>query len=195
MLAWAATFALSASILGFVLRNLGGYSLDIAGMVAVVLGGQFALVVLFAPRHGIVAKWWRNFRLSLRIASEDILGTLYRAEEAGVVTYSLALKDHGLSTWVIGLAHRKLVRDGLIASNDKGLLELTEAGRQLAQYVVRSHRLWETYAGEFLDLPPDHVHAAAALVEHYIGPELQDELATTLKEPPIDPHGKSIPPK
>ena len=40
----------------------------------------------------------------------------------------------------------------------------------------------------------DHVHSAAALVEHYIGPELQDELATALKEPPIDPHGKQIPP-
>jgi Mn-dependent DtxR family transcriptional regulator len=194
MLGWSACFALSASVLGFALRGLGGFSLDISGMIAVVLGVQFAVVVLLAPRHGILAKAWRNLRLSLRIAAEDILGTLYRAEEAGVVTFSLALKDHGLSSWVIWLAHRQLVQAGWIETNDKGLLVLTASGRQRAQYVVRSHRLWETFAGEFLDLPADHVHTAAARVEHYIGPKLQDELATALNQPPIDPHGKAIPP-
>jgi manganese/zinc/iron transport system permease protein len=194
MLGLAALFAFSASVLGYLLRNLGGYSLDISGMIAVVLGTQFALVVLFAPRHGLVAKWWRNLQLSLRIAEEDILATLYRAEEAGVTVYSLALKEHGLSPWVVSFAHRKLLRLGLVNADTRGLPILTEAGRRLAQYVVRSHRLWETYAGAVLEIPPDHVHSAAALVEHYIGPQLQEEIAATLKEPPTDPHGKTIPP-
>ncbi len=195
MLAWSAIFALSASILGYACHNVAGYSLDIAGMIAVVLGVQFALVVLVAPRHGVLAKAWRNLRLSLRIAEEDILATLYRAEEAGVTTYSLALKDHGLSTWVISHAHRQLIRAGLLALNANGLTVLTDEGRRRAQFVVRSHRLWESYAGAVLEIPPDHVHSAAALVEHYIGPQLQDELASTLQEPPTDPHGKAIPPK
>lgn len=194
MLAWAALFALSACVFGYLSHRIGGYALDISGMIAVVLGCQFVLVVLLAPRHGIIAKWWRNLLLSLRIAEEDILATMYRAEEAGVATYSLALKDHGLSTWVVWQAHRKLVRCGLVATGDNGLPMLTDAGRRLAQYVVRSHRLWETYAGAVLEIPPDHVHSAAALVEHYIGPQLQDELATTLDQPPTDPHGKAIPP-
>ncbi len=195
MLGWASFFALSASVLGYLSHRVRGYALDISGMIAVVLGIQFALVVLFAPRHGLIAKWWRNVKLSVRIAEEDILATLYRAEETGVVTYSLALKDHGLSTWVVWYAHRKLTWLGLLATNEKGLPILTAVGRQIGQYVVRSHRLWETYAGGVLDLPTDHVHSAAALVEHYIGPELQDELASTLDQPPTDPHGKSIPPK
>lgn len=194
MLGWAALCAFSASLLGFLCHNVGGYSLDISGMIAVVLGLQFALVVLVAPRHGLLAKWWRDLQLSLRIAEEDILATLFRAEEAGVTTYSLALKDHGLSTWVIWYAHRKLVRLGLLATSAQGLPVLTDAGRRLGQYVVRSHRLWETYAGAVLEIPPDHVHAAAALVEHFIGPQLQNELATALREPAKDPHGKSIPP-
>ncbi|MSQ93064.1 MAG: iron ABC transporter [Gemmataceae bacterium] len=194
MLGWAALSAFSASVLGYLLRNIGGYSLDISGMVAVILGLQFVLAVLFAPRHGLAAQGWRNFHLSLRIAQEDILATLYRAEEASVKTYSLALKDHGLSTWVVWLAHHKLVRLGLLATSAAGLPVLTEEGRRLGQYVVRSHRLWETYAGAILEIPPDHVHAAAALVEHFIGPQLQDELASTLQEPAKDPHGKSIPP-
>lgn len=194
MLGWAALLAFSAAVLGYLLRNLGGYSLDISGMMSVVLGLQFALVVLVAPRHGLAAQAWRNFQLSIRIAQEDIVATLYRADEAGVKTYSLALKEHGLSTWVVWLAHHRLVRLGLVATSAQGLPMLTEAGRRMGQYVVRSHRLWETYAGEVLEIPPDHVHAAAALVEHFIGPELQNELATSLQDPAKDPHGKSIPP-
>jgi manganese/zinc/iron transport system permease protein len=195
MLAWSAVFAFSAAVLGYYAATIGSYALDISGMIAVILGVQFALVVLMAPRHGLIAKWWRNLLLSIRIAEEDILATLYRAEEAGVITYSLALKDHGLPTWVVRYAHHKLIRRGLLTENEKGLPMLTEAGRQRAQYVVRSHRLWETFAGAVLDLPADHVHATAARVEHFIGPELQDELASTLDQPPTDPHGKSIPPK
>jgi manganese/zinc/iron transport system permease protein len=195
MLAWAAAFALSASILGFALHNVGRYSLDISGLIAVAHGMQFVIVVLIAPRHGLLAKWLRHVQLSLRIAAEDILATLYRAEETGVPNYSLALKEHALSGWVIWLAHRNLLRRGLVVDGDNGMPMLTDVGRRLAQYVVRSHRLWETYAGAVLEIPPDHVHSAAALVEHYIGPQLQDELATSLKEPPTDPHGKSIPPK
>lgn len=195
MLVWSAVFAVSASIIGYFAATRGRYSLDISGMIAIVLGVQFALVVLFAPRHGLIAKWWRNLLLSVRIAEEEILATLFRAEEAGVAVYSLALKDHGLSTWVIAYAHRKLVNRGYLAIDDHGVESLTETGRRTAQYLVRSHRLWESYAGAVLDVPADHVHTTAARIEHYIGPELQDELATTLDQPPNDPHGKSIPPK
>lgn len=194
LLGWAAGFAVSASVLGYCLRNITGYSVDISGMIAVVLGVQFALVVLVAPRHGLLAKAWRHYQLSLRIAAEDILATLYRAEEAGIVTYSFALKDHGLPTWIVRWSHHNLVKLGLIATTPQGLPTLTASGRRLAQYVVRSHRLWETYAGTVLDIPPDHVHSAAALVEHYIGPQLQDELASALQQPPTDPHGRNIPP-
>lgn len=195
MLAWAALFAVTASVLGFAFHRVRDISLDISGMIAVALGIQFAVVVFVAPRHGLLAKWWRNLKLSLRIAAEDILATLYRAEEAGVPAYSLGLKDHGLSTWVVWYAHRQLVRRGLLTTSSTGLPSLTESGRRVAIYVVRSHRLWETFAGAVLDIPTDHVHSAAARVEHFIGPQLQEELATTLDEPPTDPHGKAIPPK
>jgi hypothetical protein len=30
-------------------------------------------------------------------------------------------------------------------------------------------------------------------MEHFIGPQLQSELAAQLQEPQIDPHGKQIP--
>ena len=195
MLAWAAFFAVSGSVLGYLLHNVGRYSLDVSGLIAVMLGVQFAVVLLLAPRHGLIAKWWRHLQLSVRIAQEDILARLYRAEESGERTYALPLSEHGVSPWLVWFAHRQLVRLGLLTGGPDGLPTLTESGRRLAQYVVRSHRLWESYAGAVLEIPPDHVHSAAALVEHYIGPELQDEIAQSLDQPPTDPHGKSIPPR
>ncbi|HXT58564.1 MAG TPA: iron dependent repressor, metal binding and dimerization domain protein, partial [Pirellulales bacterium] len=63
-----------------------------------------------------------------------------------------------------------------------------------AQSLVRSHRLWEAYLGEHFDLPLDHLHEPAERVEHFIGPQLQERLASELARPGVDPHGKEIPP-
>jgi Mn-dependent DtxR family transcriptional regulator len=70
---------------------------------------------------------------------------------------------------------------------------LTEGGRQTARSIVRAHRLWESFLGENLGLPPDHLHEPAERMEHFIGPGLQSELAAELNRPEIDPHGKTIP--
>jgi Mn-dependent DtxR family transcriptional regulator len=163
-------------------------------MMAVVAGAQFFLAALVGPRHGWLVRLWRHLQLSLRIAGEEILATLYRAEEQQAAAYSLALTEHGLRPWVVRLAFWNMARLGLIDHGPDGFPILTVKGRRVAQSVVRSHRLWETYAGQVLALPPDHVHATASRMEHYIGPELQKELAETLQEPSLDPHGKAIPP-
>ncbi len=194
MLLWSVVFALSCAILGYVFAVVGPFSCNIAGMMAVVAGVQFTLVLLLAPQHGIVMRIWRNVQLSLRIAGEEILATLYRAEEKGTPSYALALKEHSLPPWIQRLAQRNLLRWKLLILRDDGLLALTVKGKRLAQSIIRSHRLWEAYVGEVLDLPADHVHAPASRMEHFIGPELQQQLAETLHEPPHDPHGQAIPP-
>ncbi len=141
------------------------------------------LAVLFAPRHGLVARWLRNARLALRIAGEDVLAALYRAAEAGSPTVGPRPR---LAAW--WLARQGLVQRGV------GGLELTDQGRQRARSLVRSHRLWEAYLGENFDLPPDHLHDPATQMEHFIGPDLQGQLAAELHNPARDPHGRPIPP-
>lgn len=74
-------------------------------------------------------------------------------------------------------------------------MELTEAGRQLARSIVRSHRLWETYLGEETELPLDHLHAPAERMEHFIGQELQEKIAAAVSTSTVDPHGRAIPEK
>jgi Mn-dependent DtxR family transcriptional regulator len=53
--------------------------------------------------------------------------------------------------------------------------------------------LWEAYLVKHLGLPPDHVHAAADRVEHFIQQPLREELSRDLTGTQQDPHGREIP--
>lgn len=196
MLLLAVVLALIASIFGY----FGAVWLNtvVAGMMAAVLGIEFALAACFAPRHGLVSRTWRRLSLSLRIVSEDIIAIVYRAEErqhelTSGVDRSTCLQAGG-GGWIARFALLRLRRSGAIIESADGLVQLTDAGRIAAQSLVRSHRLWEAYLGEHFDLPLDHLHEPAERLEHYIGPKLQERLASELARPGVDPHGKEIPP-
>lgn len=201
MLAWAAAIACVSAVLGYFSALY--FNTVVAGMMAVVLGLEFALAALLAPRHGLVSRAWRRLNLSLRIVSEDVIAALYRAEESSAASGSPAQEvgiERGACARLAGggltgrLALRKLLLRGDVVEGQHRLLRLTEQGRHAAQSLVRSHRLWEAYLGEHFDLPLDHLHEPAERVEHYIGPKLQERLASELARPGVDPHGKEIPP-
>ena len=164
-----------------------------AGMMAVAAGGLFVLAVLCSPKHGAIRRLIDRVRLRVRIAGEDLLGILYRRDEAipaGAVTIPNAANHPLPGTWIEWLARRQLLRRGLITATAD---HLTDKGRRLAQNLVRSHRLWEAYMARHFELPGDHLHATAEQVEHFLCPQLQTDLATELNQPETDPHGKSIP--
>ncbi|MCI0684184.1 MAG: metal ABC transporter permease [Gemmataceae bacterium] len=192
MLVWAAGLAVSSATFGYALASQWVFNTNVAGMIATVAGTQFALAVVLAPRHGILVRFLRQWRLALRIAGEEILGSLYRHEEAGRVGAAVSLHEHRLSPWIVALAFARLRRRGWIERLNGGW-RLTAAGKHEALSVVRSHRLWETFLGKEFELPIDHLHAPAARMEHFIGPQMQEELAAQLQEPHLDPHGKQIP--
>ena len=185
MFVWAAIVAILAAVLG----HLGAVWLNtsIAGMMAVAAGLQFTLAVILAPRHGLLGKAWRRFRLAVRIACEDTLAVLYRREENAAAPAPLPGGLRGV------MARSVLRRRKLLVTGAQRLL-LTDLGRKEAIFLVRSHRLWESYAGQHLSLPLDHLHDPAERMEHYIGPTFQEELAAELQQPAVDPHGKVIPP-
>jgi ABC-type Mn2+/Zn2+ transport system permease subunit len=188
MMVWSALVAVVAAVLGYVLASEHVFNSIVSGMMAVVVGVEFILAVLFAPRHGVVARGLRNARLALRILAEDQLAALFRAEEAGRAAPPSA---RGLWPW---LAATWLGRRGLVCRAADGTLALTDPGRLRAQSLVRAHRLWEAYLGENFDLPPDHLHDPATLMEHFLGPDLLGQLASELNHPIVDPHGRPIPP-
>jgi manganese/zinc/iron transport system permease protein len=190
MLLWAALVAAISAVVGYAADAY--LNTNMAGMMAVVAGLQFLMAVLLSPRHGILARAVRNARLSLRIIAEDLLGYLYRQEEAAAGAVEVRPRQGGRLGWLVlpWLRWTQKVR-----SVGAGRFELTPAGRKEAQQIVRAHRLWEAYLEEKLALPPDHLHEPAARMEHYLGPTLQGELAAQLGRPDLDPHGKAIPPQ
>jgi hypothetical protein len=198
MMAWAVAIGATSAVFGYLIAV--PLATSVAGAMAVVAGIQFAVAVFLAPRLGIVSRWLRNMSLAVRIAAEDVLARLYRAEERGTpsgagVSPAIEAGVRGQSSLIDWLAHFQLTRRGLVAGGDAGALALTESGRAAARSLVRAHRLWESYLDTHFDLPRDHLHDAAERMEHYLGSELQEELAAELSDRAVDPHGKEIPKK
>jgi manganese/zinc/iron transport system permease protein len=192
MIVLSALMGALAAVIGYVL----GVWIDTnyAGMMTVSASGLYGLAVLFSPRYGIVSAGVRNMQTTLRVVREDLLAMLYRLEELrapkrlAMAEAQQAVGGGLLARW--GL--RGLVRDGRVTSAGNQL-ELTTRGRDDAKQLVRSHRLWESYLVQYLGLPLDHVHEPAHRVEHFIGPELREELRHKLDEAGVDPHGREIP--
>lgn len=164
-----------------------------AGMMAVAAGGLFIAAVAFAPEQGLLTRAWRLARLRVRVAEEDLLGSLYRAEEHTQWPDKSETPGLDLSGWISRIASWNLLRRNELSNSPQGLA-LTDLGRKRAREVVRSHRLWETYLGRYLGLSDARQHKSAHALEHFIGAELREQIAEELESPQIDPQGRHIPP-
>jgi ABC-type Mn2+/Zn2+ transport system permease subunit len=197
MMVWSVLVAALSAVLGYALA--AALNNNAAAMIAVVAGAFFLLAVFLAPRHGVLARLLRTWKLALRIKAEDILAALYREEEAtrvggAAMTTQARHSRTALAGFRGWLAERLLRQRGELAVAPEGTIVLTESGRRRAESLVRAHRLWEAYLGEHFELPLDHLHDPAERMEHFVTPVLQQELAAELHQPGIDPHGKPIPP-
>jgi len=165
-----------------------------AALAAVCAGGIYALTVLFAPHYGIAVRWWERSAQALRILCEDLLAMFYRIEELAPskrIGTGEALQALG-GGWLAWMAVWSLRRRNQINFTEGGW-QLTTTGRQSAKHLIRSHRLWESWLVRYLGLPPDHVHAPAERMEHFIGGQLAEQLRAEVGELQQDPHGKAIP--
>jgi manganese/zinc/iron transport system permease protein len=190
MVAISAAVVIAAAVLGYVLAVV--WNTSVAGMVSVVLGAQFALAALLAPRHGIVVRRLRQAQLSARIAREDLLAALWRwHEERGETAMPAAAVSavgRGLGA---SLGRRWLGWRGSVVRRDDGWA-LSERGLREGAAIVRAHRLWEGYFASRLGLPEDHLHDPAHRVEHFVDEAMEARLAEELGIE-ADPHGKRIP--
>jgi manganese/zinc/iron transport system permease protein len=192
MVVLACVFAVLSAVLGYWVAVR--WNVAPAGAMAVVAGGMYGLAVLFAPRYGIVSTLVRNLQTTLRILREDLLLMLYRVEELDPPKRlrrgeAVAAVGGGwLARWALVMLRRR----GRVELRE-GRLHMTDDGRWRAARLVRGHRLWEAYLVKHLGLPPDHVHAAADRVEHFIQQPLREELSRDLTGTQQDPHGREIP--
>lgn len=189
MMVLSAILAAAAAVLGHIGAIVvpgwfGMPSTTTAGMMAVATGVLFVGAVFLSPSQGLIARAFRQARLSVRIQDEDLLARMFRAQERGESNPEVPIGFPGTR------AARRLVRAGLAAKSGE-LLKLTTNGMERARELVRKHRLWESYMVDSLGRPADRVHRAAERLEHFTtNPE---GLAEEAGSPDRDPHRREIP--
>ncbi|MEE2972454.1 MAG: metal ABC transporter permease [Planctomycetota bacterium] len=191
-IAWSVGVALLSTVIGYRAATIvpgwfDGDSVNAAGAMAVCSGGSLALVMLAAPRHGVLAGLVRRRKLERRVAIDDLITALWRNEEDAAESATPGNRTHARprgfkAPRIVGAARRL----GLVTG---GLPEprLTEQGRARATELMIRHRLWESYLVSEAGLAPDHVHDAAEQLEHVrLAPPRSGDR---------DPQGRPIPPK
>ena len=88
---------------------------------------------------------------------------------------------------------KKLVGRGLVEYVPYKGVELTGAGREIADQVLRRRRLWALFLSDQLGLTPARADAIACDLEHITPPDLADRLADLLGDPVTGPQGQPIP--
>lgn len=163
-----------------------------AGMIAVVLGIEYLLCVLVTPDDGVAARLWNRGWFAWRVACEDRLAAWWRAEEMAArgesprTSARPTLGEHLADVW--------LSVTGRVTRHARGWM-LTARGREQADMVVRSHRLWESWLGRHAELPLDHLHPPAEWIEHHLGADVRRRIEAEVGMRTSDPHGRSIPPE
>ena len=199
---------LSAALGG--LAGFGGVYLDfvllldeegngIGGGAAIVCLAFLGLMAAFlaSPRHGILGRYLRHKRMALKTLRENLLTSAWRIGERGGKLAAIPIADLASERGEEPSATRLLARRmngsgwGHLQSDR---LVLTPSGQERARMLMRGHRLWEIFLQREASLAPDHVHAGAEEIEHFLDAETVRELEELLDNPETDPHGKTIPP-
>lgn len=88
---------------------------------------------------------------------------------------------------------KRLTRDGWIEMDARRQVTLTEQGVELAEAVLRRHRLTERFLVDMLGMQWHQVHEEACRLEHQISGAVEERVVAVLGTPTTCPHGNPIP--
>ena len=151
--------------------------------IVLAAAGVFVVSMIFGADRGALVRWNRRRRLSRQVADDNLLRSIYELTEStggeGRVTYEQLLRARSWTRRQLVGVVRRARREGLVIPDAEGV-ELSPAGLQEAQRIVRNHRLWEMYMMTHADVAPSHVDRSADLIEHILGGDLVAELERQL---------------
>jgi manganese transport system permease protein len=167
----------------------GSFHADVASGPAIVLvaSAVFVLAFFFAPRRGVAIRALHRRRAASRVAEEDLLKRLVKAEREH--EEPVAASELGEEA---GRVAARLRRRGL-ARRSGDRLRLTDEGALEGVRLVSTHRLLESYLHDAEGFALHELHAAADRLEHDLRPGDVDDIAANLGRPAADPHGHPIP--
>lgn len=173
--------------------SLLSFKLTIAlptGPLIVIIASLLAITSLFfAPRQGLLVRYFRIFAFRLKCLEENLLKALWRKKS---LTIGQIKKECGIPLFSFVWLFFSLQRKKMILSTSS-TITLTKKGSDRARHIVRLHRLWEVYLVEYLGLKVERVHKSAEEMEHILTPKLEEELTKLLNDPKHDPHHQPIP--
>ncbi|PLX71141.1 MAG: metal ABC transporter permease [Denitrovibrio sp.] len=187
MMALAAVFGFT-SILGGLYLSLW---MNSAGGGAIMLFStlQFLIVLIFAPRYGMLADKLRAKKAVPQQITEDIIGSVFKGGGKLSMNELTSYVETTKKTFANALT--SLSEDGLlnVAANN---VALTEKGKAEALRLKKAHRVWETYL-HHMGVPEEELHEQAHILEHYNDAEAISYIHEKMGFPQTDPHGAVIP--
>lgn len=134
--------------------------------------------------------------MQLSLTEEDYLKAIYHLSDNDfskeISTNDIA-KRIDISAASVSDMIKKLSQKNLVHYVKYQGVTLTLEGKNLATYIIRKHRLWETFLVEKLKFSWDEVHEIAEQLEHIQSLKLITRLDEFLNFPEFDPHGDPIP--
>jgi DtxR family Mn-dependent transcriptional regulator len=124
---------------------------------------------------------------------EEYLETILALSEEGVPVIQARIAERlGRSAPAVSEMLERLTEDGYVDREGRRL-SLTPSGREVAEKVVRKHRLAERLLVDVIGLEWHKVHREAGRWEHVISDDVEARLVDLLGDPATCPHGNPIP--
>lgn len=121
----------------------------------------------------------------------EVLEAVWTLEEQETATLDEVSRN--AATTVSNGLFAALKNDGLIAIDETGKVRLLPKGRELAEQIIRRHRLAERLICDALGSHVDDSEVAACEFEHLLAQGITDSICTLLGHPRYCPHNKPIP--
>lgn len=136
-------------------------------------------------------------------AMENYLLSIYVVLERGEKVSNSNLVDQlrrvpasenlGTSLPAVSGMLRRMEKESLIRLGDSRDIDLMPRGRELAESMIRKHRLAARMVVDLLDVPLHEVDAEAHMLEHALSDTLEKRIQEKLGNPQTDPFGQPIP--
>jgi len=127
------------------------------------------------------------------VISRYLEAIYYMRAEGEVVSNARLAEWLSVSRPTVTAGLRRMVRDGLLRSDNGREVDLTPAGEAQAAAIVRRHRIMERWLTDSLGLDWIVADEEAARLEHAISDVVEERLYEALGRPATCPHGNPIP--
>lgn len=126
-------------------------------------------------------------------AFEEYCECIFELDEDDVDVIQARIADRlNISRPAVSEMIKRLEVEGLVAS-ERSKIRLTASGTELAERVVRRHRLAERFLTDILGLSWADAHREAGKWEHVMSDDVEHAMDRVLGGPTTCPHGNPIP--